>query len=387
MALHGLSLIAGRPAPGGKGFRAVNPASGEPTGVEFHEALPAELDEAVGSAVAAFESYRSASGAARAALLERIAEEIEALGEGLLDQARLETGLPLARLAGERARPCGQLRLFASLVREGSWIEARIDPALPDRKPLPRPDLRRMLIALGPVAVFGASNFPLAYSVAGGDTASALAAGCPVVVKAHPAHPGTSERVATALVKAIQACGFPVGVFSLLHGGAETGVALVRHPGVAAVGFTGSRAAGRALFDAAASRPEPIPVFSEMSSVNPLLILPGALGERGGAIAQALLGSATLGMGQFCTKPGLIFVRGGEAADRWIARLAALIGGCAPGIMLTPGIRGGFAAGRGRALATEGVKALGPCGGGDPGGAKPSFATTSGANFLQRPEL
>lgn len=387
MPLHGLSSIAGRPAPGGKTFRAVNPASGNPLDPEFHEALPADLAEAARSAAEAFGPYRSITGAARAAFLERIAGEIEALGDALIDRCILETGLPAGRLAGERARTCGQLRLFASLAREGSWVDARIDTALPDRKPLPRPDLRRMLIALGPVAIFGASNFPLAFSTAGGDTASALAAGCPVIVKAHPAHPGTSELVASAVLKAIQACGLPGGVFSLLHGGAEAGAALVRRPEIAAAAFTGSHAAGRALFDAAALRPAPIPVFSEMSSVNPLIILPGALGERSMTIAKSLLDSVTLGVGQFCTKPGLIFVQSGEAADGFIARLAGLIGGCPKGVMLTPNIRRGFEKERGLARAAEGVTALGPDGGENAGGAEASFTTTSAAHFLKQPEL
>ena len=215
------------------------------------------------------------------------------------------------------------MRLFAEVVREGSWVDARIDTALPERQPLPRPDLRRMLLPLGPVVVFGSSNFPLAFSAAGGDTASALAAGCPVVVKAHRAHPGTGEIVGRAIARAAQRCGLPGGVFSLIHGGGATvGVAMVRHDAAAAVGFTGSHAAGRALFDAAAARPRPIPVFAEMSSLNPLVILPAALRARGAAIAQGLLASFTLGVGQFCTKPGLVFVPQGADADQFMTALS-----------------------------------------------------------------
>ena len=263
----------------------------------------------------AFPVYRGLSAEQRAAFLERIADEIVALGDALLERANQETALPLARLTGERGRTVNQLKMFAALVREGSWVDARIDRAQPDRQPLPKPDLRRMLIPLGPVAVFGASNFPFAFSVAGGDTASALAAGCPVVVKAHPAHPGTSEMTAQAILKAAQATGMPDGVFSLLHGTKDTGMALVTHPLLQAVGFTGSLGAGRALFDAAAQRERPIPVYAEMGSVNPVFVLPGALKERGEKIAEGLAQSVTMGVGQFCTNPGLVIGIKDEASE------------------------------------------------------------------------
>src|SRR5687768_10016031 len=300
MTLHGKSLIAGtRGQPGGRTFRAFNPATSQSLEPDFHEASPGEVDRALSAAAEAFAEYRARSGADRAQLLEEIATGIEQLGDTLLQRANAETGLPLARVTGERARTCGQLRLFAQLVRDGSWVDARIDPALPDRQPMARPDLRRMLIPVGPVVVFGSSNFPLAFSVAGGDTASALAAGCTVVVKAHRAHPGTSELVAGAVTRAVAACGLPAGVFSLLHGsGATAGIAMVKHPATAAVGFTGSHTAGRALCDAAASRAHPIPVFAEMSSINPVFLLPEAVRERGSTIAQGLLSSFTLGVGQ-----------------------------------------------------------------------------------------
>src|SRR5688500_6655713 len=324
MTLHGKSLIAGtRGQPGGRTFRPINPATSQSLEPDFHEASSGEVDRALSAAAEAFAEYRARSGADRAQLLEAIATEIEQLGDTLLQRPNAETGLPLARITGERARTCGQLRLFAQLVREGSWVDSRIDPALPDRQPLPRPDLRRMLIPLGPVVVFGSSNFPLAFSVAGGDTASALAAGCPVIVKAHRAHPGTSELVAGAITRAISASGVPAGVFSLVHGGGSTlGIELVKHPATTAVGFTGSHTAGRALFDAAAARPHPIPVFAEMSSINPVFLLPGALRERTPAIAQGLLGSFTLGVGQFCTKPGLIFAQRGPDTDAFLSKLA-----------------------------------------------------------------
>jgi NADP-dependent aldehyde dehydrogenase len=237
-----------------------------------------------------------------------MAEEIMALGDVLLQRAEQETALPQARLTGERARTVNQIKMFADLVREGSWVEAAIDRAQPDRKPLAKPDLRRKLISIGPVVVFGASNIPLAFSVAGGDTASALAAGNPAIVKAHPAHPGTSELVASAIVKALDRSGLPPGLFSLLHGRShEVSLRLVRHPLVKAVGFTGSLPAGRALFNAAAGRPEPIPVYAEMGSTNPVFILPGALKQKAGAIAEGFVQSVTMGVGQFCTNPGLVF--------------------------------------------------------------------------------
>ena len=387
-ALHGRSLIAGRPAQaGGRIFRAINPATSESLDPEFHEASPAGVDGAMESAAAAFHDYRERSGAERAHFLETIAGEIEGLGDTLLQRAGAETGLPAARLTGERARTCAQLRLFAQLVTEGSWVDARIDPALPDRQPLPRPDLRRMLIPIGPVVVFGSSNFPLAFSVAGGDTASALAAGCTVVVKAHRAHPGTSELVAGAITRAAASCGLPAGVFSLIHGsGATAGIAMVKHPAAAAVGFTGSHAAGRALFDAAAARPHPIPVFAEMSSINPVFLLPEAVRDRGAAIAQGLLNSFTLGVGQFCTKPGLIFLERGADADRFLAKLKELVGAAPCGTMLTGGIRDAFIENRERITALEGVQRLAQAG--TPASstrteAGPSVATTSARRFVE----
>lgn len=342
------------------------------------------VNDAALAAQAAFERHRTWPAAGRAAFLERIATEIESLGDELLQVCHAESALPLARLTGERARTCGQLRLFAQLVKEGSWVDARIDTALPDRKPLPRPDLRRMLVPLGPVAVFGASNFPLAFSVAGGDTASAFAAGCPVVVKEHPAHPRTSRLVAGAIRKAADACGLAPGVFALVAGGAEESVALVRHPAICAVGFTGSERAGRALFDAAATRPRPIPVFSEMSSINPLVILPGAVAERSPALAEGLASSATLGVGQFCTKPGLALVVDGPQSDAFLAALETKFGAATGGKMLTAGIREKFEAERKSALTALDRSA--------PHGAvtdeaKPSVAVTTAMTFLANPAL
>ncbi len=390
-SLHGLSLVAGRRgASGGAVFRAHDPAADAPLDPAFHEAQAADIDAALDAAVEAFALYRRQPAEMRARLLEAIATEIEGLGDALLTRAQRETGLPFARLQGERGRTCGQLRLFAEVVREGSWVDARIDTALPDRQPLPRPDLRRMLVPLGPVIVFGSSNFPLAFSVAGGDTASALAAGCPVVVKAHPAHPGTSELVGEAIKRAVAACGLPAGIFSLLHGASPAvGVALVQHPAATAVGFTGSHRAGRALFDAAAARSHPIPVFAEMSSLNPVFLLPGAVRQRAAALAQGLLGSFTLGVGQFCTKPGLVFAVRSPETDDFLETFASAVRAAAPGVMLTPGIRTAFAENKERLSRFRGVRPFAETQAPTIAGAegRAGVATVAAADFLAQPEL
>jgi 2,5-dioxopentanoate dehydrogenase len=283
--------------------------------------------------------YRSPGPDALARFLETIGEQIVAAGDDLISTCAGETALSVDRLTGERARTVNQLKMFAALVREGSWVDARIDTAIPDRKPVPKPDLRRMLLPLGPVAVFGSSNFPLAFSVAGGDTASALAAGCPVVVKPHPGHPKTSKIVATAILNAADRCRMPRGVFAMIDDtSVQIGLDLVRQPLIKAVGFTGSARAGRALFDAANSRPEPIPVFAEMGSLNPLFLLPGALENRWETIANGLAGSVTLGTGQFCTKPGLIIGQRSATLDRFAVRLSELLSNFPPSRMLNDGI-------------------------------------------------
>ena len=354
--MHGLNIIGNSAsAQGTETFTAVNPATGLDIETLFHIATEAEVDRAVELAALAFPLYRGLTGEARAAFLDRIAEEIVELGDALLELANRETGLPLPRLTGERGRTVGQLKMFAALLREGSWVEARIDHALPDRQPLPRADLRRMLLPLGPVAVFGASNFPFAFSVAGGDTASALAAGCPVIVKAHPAHPGASELVARAIERAALVTGMPEGVFSMVHGMKETGLALVRHPKLEAVGFTGSLGAGRALFDAATARPRPIPVYAEMGSVNPVFVLPGALQERGEKIAEGLAASVTLGVGQFCTNPGVVVGLQSESLTAFLDTAAQRLSAAAPGTMLYPNIQQAFVQGTERLKSTPGV--------------------------------
>jgi NADP-dependent aldehyde dehydrogenase len=309
----------------------------------FGGASQQHLDAACALAWQAFDIYRETTLESRAQFLERIAGNILDLGDALIERCVRESGLPRARIEGERARTVGQLRMFADVVRDGDFVGARIDPAQPDRKPLPRVDLRLRHIALGPVAVFGASNFPLAFSVAGGDTASALAAGCPVIVKAHSAHPGTSELVGMAVRQAVKDCGMPEGTFSLLFGsGREIGQGLVRDARIKAVGFTGSRGAGTELIAIATARPEPIPVYAEMSSINPVLLFPHAIQSRGDAIARAFVQSLTLGAGQFCTNPGLVLAVDGPALDGFIRAAAAALGDVQAATMLTPGIHKTF---------------------------------------------
>jgi NADP-dependent aldehyde dehydrogenase len=297
------------------------------------------VNEAIELASAAFSSYSQTSGKERAAFLRRAADGFEQHRATLAERAHLETALPMPRLLGEVGRTAAQLRLFAEVVEEGSWVQARIDPALPERQPLPRPDIRSMLRPLGPVAVFGASNFPLAFSVAGGDTASALAAGCPVVVKAHPAHPGTSELAAQIIKEAVAAAGLDPGVFSLLlDSGIDAGTALVKHKLIRAVAFTGSLRGGRALMDLAAGRPDPIPCFTEMSSGNPVFVLPGALRKGPSALAKGLFGSFTMGAGQFCTKPGIVLVPDGDGAPEFIEVLNENVENSGASALLTAGI-------------------------------------------------
>lgn len=332
----GKNLIACTPrSEGNERFRAINPVDGKTLPPDFFVSTEREVAAACEAADAAAWGWAWEPFERRALLLEAIAFEIEGLGDELIERAHAETALPIARLQGERGRTCGQLRMFAAYVREGSWLDASVDKAQTERQPLPKPDLRRMRLPLGPVAVFGASNFPLAFSVAGGDTASALAAGCPVVVKAHEAHPGTSAMVGAAICAAIRSVGAPEGLFSLLYGGPEVGKALVLRPEIRAVGFTGSHKAGRALFNLAASRPTPIPVFAEMGSVNPVFALEGALANNSEALAQQYAASLTLGVGQFCTNPGVLVGLGGEAFDSFLAKVTQHLSGVAEGVMLT----------------------------------------------------
>jgi NADP-dependent aldehyde dehydrogenase len=339
--LQGRSLIAGETAQaGGAAFTGYNPVDGRALELSYLSASTTDVDKAVAAATSAIDIFANTSGVERAALLRAIADGLDAAAPELIARANLETALPIPRLTGEVARTSGQMRHFATVLEEGSWVSARIETADPARTP-PKPDLRSMLRPLGPVVVFGASNFPLAFSVAGGDTASALAAGNPVIVKAHPAHPGTSELAGIIINEAIEKCRLPSGVFSLLFdAGHDVGATLVQHADVKAVGFTGSFRGGRALMNLAAKRTVPIPVYAEMGSTNPVFILPGALAERGEALAKGLHGSFTLGGGQFCTKPGLVFAAQDEV---FTTTLRASVESTAPFSLLTKGISQNFA--------------------------------------------
>ncbi|MCI5084279.1 MAG: aldehyde dehydrogenase (NADP(+)), partial [Rhodovulum sp.] len=330
----------------------------------------------------AFWTYGYSTRAERAAFLNAIADEIEERGDQITDIGTRETGLPEARLQGERGRTTGQLRLFASHILDGAYLDQRHDAALPDRAPLPRPDLKMVQRPIGPVAVFGASNFPLAFSTAGGDTASALAAGCPVVVKGHPAHPGTGEIVAEAIKAAIEKTGMPAGVFSLIQGNTnDLSAALVNHPLINAVGFTGSLGAGRALFDMCAARPTPIPFFGELGSVNPMFLLPSTMSERGAEMAAGWAGSLTMGVGQFCTNPGVVVAIDSPETDAFIAAATEALSAVGAQTMLTEGIANAFRAGRDRIAGTKGVREVltSTC---DLRNATPYLFATTGAEWL-----
>lgn len=354
--LTGKHLIAGNWVAGDATFKS-EPAHGDVH--EFAVGTPAHVDTAVKAAEEAFWSFGYSSRAERAALLNAIADEIEARGAEITAIGTSETGLPEARLEGERGRTTGQLRLFASHIEKGDYLDRRHDEALPDRAPLPRPDLRMMQRPIGPVAVFGASNFPLAFSTAGGDTAAALAAGCPVVVKGHSAHPGTGEIVAQAVDAALKKLGMHPGIFSLIQGGKrDVGQSLVQHPLIKAVGFTGSLAGGRALFDLCAQRPEPIPFFGELGSVNPMFLLPEAVKARGEAIAKGWAGSLTMGAGQFCTNPGIAVIIDSPEADAFVEAATAALSPVGAQTMLTDGIAQAYRAGRDRVAGVTGIQEL-----------------------------
>jgi len=388
MQISGSLLIGGQAVQGrGAPVRSQDPATGQWLEPEWRGADEAQVGQAVDRAWEAFPVYRNTTLEARAAFLEAIAARIEALGDALIERAMRETGLPRPRLEGERGRTANQLRLFAGVVRRGDWLDARIDRAQPDRKPLPRSDIRMRHLPVGPVAVFGASNFPLAFSVAGGDTASALAAGAPVVVKAHPAHLGTSELVGRAIDAAAKDSGMPPGVFSLVCGpGNEAGLMLAEHPLIKAVAFTGSRQGGLALARAAAARPEPIPVFAEMSSINPVFLLPGALAARAEDMARAFAASLTGSAGQLCTNPGLVLGVRGPAFERFAVRLAEHVETVPAATMLTEGIHRAYAQGVARLLDHPRVRTLAR---GKPAEGlnqcQASVASTSAAAFLADP--
>jgi len=359
LSIHGKNIIGSDLSSAGQAtFRGNNPRQASAIEPAFHEASTDEIARAAELAEKAATIWQQVEGVQTARFLEAIGEEIVALGDTLLERANEETALGIERLRYERDRTVNQFRLFANVVREGSWVDARIDTPNPERKPIPKPGMRRMLQPLGPVAVFGASNFPLAFSVAGGDTASALAARNPVIVKAHPAHPGTSELVGSAIAQVVAKESLPPGTFSLLHGvRPEVSIALVTDPHIKAVAFTGSLRAGRALFDAAAKRPEPIPVFSEMGSVNPMFLLPGALEGNPQSLAEGFFRSVTLGTGQYCTCPGLAFAVKGKGLDTFLELLAKQFEQGAPATMLTGSIAKTYADGFARVSQIPGVTA------------------------------
>jgi len=351
---HGKHLVGGEWVGGEATFRS-SPAHGPAH--EFAVGTPELVARACEAAAGAFDAYAATTREERARFLEAIADEIEARAEAITEIGSQESGLPEARLQGERGRTTGQLRLFADHIRKGDYLDRRHDAAMPDRKPAARPELRMIQLPVGPVAVFGASNFPLAFSTAGGDTAAALAAGCPVVVKGHSAHPGTGEIVAEAVLAAIEKTGMPKGVFSLIQGGnRKVGEALVTDPRIKAVGFTGSLAGGRALFDLCAQRPEPIPFFGELGSVNPMFVLPAAAAARADEIGTNWAGSLTMGAGQFCTNPGIAVVMDGPDADRIIAAARAALEQVTPQVMLTDGIASAYREGVDRMGKSNAVK-------------------------------
>ncbi len=389
--LTGSSLVGGTDVhPEGGTFHAVDPASGAELDPAYSQAGPAEVDRAAALAAQAFPAYRRTTVEQRAAFLDSIATNIESLGAALAERVMAETGLPAGRVAGETARTVGQLRLFATVVRDGGWHGIRVDTPLPHRTPSPRPDLRQRAVPVGPVAVFGASNFPLAFSVAGGDTASALAAGCPVVVKGHPAHPGTSELVGRAIRDAVAEHGLPEGTFSLLQGTAHAlGTALVTDPRIKAVGFTGSRGGGLALVAAAQQRPEPIPVYAEMSSVNPVFLLPGVLAEQAAETAAAYATSVTGSAGQLCTQPGLVFGVASDGLDAFVDAAAAKIAATTATPMLTAGIAAAFDSGAESVAGTPGVTTAsrGVADGSLTHPGLPQLFVTDGHTFLASPGL
>lgn len=376
-------------AAGDKTFKTFNPQLNVENPWVFTEATPEEIEETVALAHQAFGTYKKSSGLERAGFLNAIADEIVALGNDLLVQYCSESGFPMGRAEGERGRMVGQLRAFAQMLIEGSWVQAAIDTAITDRVPAPKEDLRKILVPLGPVVVFGSSNFPFAFSTAGGDTASALAAGCPVIVKSHSMHIGTGEMVASAIIKAAQKTNMPEGVFSNLIGGGRTlGTALVKHPLVKAVGFTGSIRAGRALFDLAAQRPEPIPVFAEMGSVNPVVLLPKAVAVNSQKWAAAYAGSITLGAGQFCTNPGLLFGIKGAELNKFSEELTQAIEKIEPFCMLHPSMKEGFEEGSATLIAQNGVTKIAEY----KGEAAPNYGvqkvlTVDGKTFLENKTL
>ncbi|VVP03856.1 Alpha-ketoglutaric semialdehyde dehydrogenase [Pseudomonas fluorescens] len=354
----GHNYIGGQRRAGGTVIvKSVDASTGEALPHDFYQATPEEVDAAAKAAAAAYPAYRNLSAERRAQFLDAVADELDALGDEFVAVVCRETALPAARIQGERGRTSGQMRLFAKVLRRGEFYGARIDRALPERKPLPRPDLRQYRIGLGPVAVFGASNFPLAFSTAGGDTASALAAGCPVVFKAHSGHMATAELVADSILRAAEKTAMPAGVFNMIYG-SGVGEALVKHPAIQAVGFTGSLKGGRALCDMAAARPQPIPVFAEMSSINPVIVLPQALAARAESVARDLTASVVQGCGQFCTNPGLVIGIRSPQFSAFVQQVAGLMGDQPAQTMLNAGTLSSYGQGLQKLLAHSRIEHL-----------------------------
>ena len=390
MSINGKNLIGFGESTGSENtFQGYNPETGAVLPTDFFIASQKEVEEALELASSAFAVFKNMTWNKRAVFLRAIADEMEALSDVLVERASAETGLPAARIIGERGRTTFQLRMFADHIEEGSWVEATIDTAQPERTPIPKVDLRKMMVPLGPVVVFGASNFPLAYSVAWGDTAAALAAGCPVLVKAHPGHSGTSALVGQAVTKAAKDTGMPDGVFSLLYdNGFSVGSALVGHPATQAVGFTGSLTGGRALFDIAAKREVPIPVFAEMGSTNPVILLPEAMNKRAAQVAHEYAGSITLGVGQFCTNPGLILGIKGDGLNAFASSLTNAITDSIPATMLHSGISEAYKTNKSAMIAQSGVEMIGEAEvEAASAQARPTIARASGQQFIDNPQL
>lgn len=388
MNVENLSYIATKPRVTTTGFSSVNPATSEPLPGTFANNTPEDVNEAAIKAKEAFTSYSQLSDKKRAIFLETIANQLEQNKEAIINRCTAETGLPELRIQGELGRTCSQLRLFSNLLKEGSWVRAVIDTAEPERQPLPKPDVRLTVLPLGPIAVFGASNFPLAFSTAGGDTASALAAGCPVIVKAHSSHPGTSIIVAEAINAAIIECDIAPGVFSIISSNAtHIGVDLVKHPDVKAVGFTGSLGGGRALYDICCSRPEPIPFFGELGSTNPVFLLENALKEDMDTLVQGFAASLTMGSGQFCTSPGLLIAQKGELLDKFVEKASILVSLSEPQVMLSESISSTYAKDSDQRTSVSGVEILAKGKTPTLNQGSPILAKVSAQDFLANPDL
>ncbi len=372
---------------GSQTLKAYNPTDGSEFPESFTAATSGEVDAAVEKAESVFSAYKSVSYEQRAQFLEAIADEIMDLGDALLERASGESGLPTGRFQGERGRTCNQLKMFAVILRDGSWLDVNIDTAIPDRAPVPKPDLRKMNVPIGPVAVFGASNFPLAFSTAGGDTASALAAGNPVIVKGHEAHLGTNDMVTQAVLRAAEKTGMPDGVFSMVNGGISVGQQLVKHPKIKAVGFTGSLLGGRAIYDLASQRPEPIPVYAEMGSTNPSFLMPDKLAADPEGLGNTFASSVALGVGQFCTSPGLLIGVKSDALDTFTSTLSQALADASPATMLNERIATSYYDHRGALIEQIGVETLGDASNPGENKGKPLTAKVDGQSFLNNPKL